>query len=418
MPTKDETKLCNFGYRELAFGTNNPNVLTVLTDNTLFTRPRNRTFDSQVPGWRHRLANGDYCTTRFVGNDYDDTLERGYAEWSYDRVDLGPGVREGGSFDGFILRPSSYASSSFDYASLTSQADNLALKNYVSNVKKMQQELNALVDLGEIRETINLFKHPYRSIRRLLDDYRRHARRIRRRRASNGSKLRAIGDTWLETSFGLMPLFGSVEDAAKALATISEAALQPWRMCRGFALSEQETTETQSNPTSVYGGAVMKLDVRKNHSVLIKYYGVVDLTLSADGRKLASQNFGFTIQNFVPTLYELIPFSFLLDYFTNVGDMIEAWAFFDSHLRWTVRTVKQMRETTVASARLDVSNINAPNKTTFVRPGQTRFGTYSVSREKYLGSLVPDFQVELPGVRSDALKWLNMAALCSARVRW
>jgi hypothetical protein len=48
--------------------------------------------------------------------------------------------------------------------------------------------------------------------------------------------------------------------------------------------------------------------------------------------------FGFNPQNFIPAAWELLPWSFLADYFTNIGDILTASIVSTKHLAYTNRT--------------------------------------------------------------------------------
>jgi hypothetical protein len=48
--------------------------------------------------------------------------------------------------------------------------------------------------------------------------------------------------------------------------------------------------------------------------------------------------FGFNPQNFIPAAWELLPWSFLADYFSNIGDILTASIVSTKHLAYTNRT--------------------------------------------------------------------------------
>ena len=52
----------------------------------------------------------------------------------------------------------------------------------------------------------------------------------------------------------------------------------------------------------------------------------------------ALSHFGFTPSEFIPTAWELLPWSFLIDYFVNIGDVIQANIVSLSDLAWANRS--------------------------------------------------------------------------------
>lgn len=61
--------------------------------------------------------------------------------------------------------------------------------------------------------------------------------------------------------------------------------------------------------------------LREKHTV--RYRGRIDAQVDAPVWNNLDL-FGFSAKEFVPTLWELLPWSFLVDYFTNVGDILDA----------------------------------------------------------------------------------------------
>jgi hypothetical protein len=120
------------------------------------------------------------------------------------------------------------------------------------------------------------------------------------------------------------------------------------------------------------------------------------------------------MENFVPTAYQLAPWSFLFDYFVNLGDVIEAWCLDQSSMVSVSKTVRRQSEFVLSDQlyQLPSNNTlggwtsglvigNAVSRRNLTRTTLTR--TVSTSLP------MPSLQFSIPGI--DSAKWINMAAL-------
>jgi hypothetical protein len=117
------------------------------------------------------------------------------------------------------------------------------------------------------------------------------------------------------------------------------------------------------------------------------------------------ETFGLLPKNFLPTAWELIPYSFLVDYFTNISTIIDAWSFINGNLAWAYKTERSEIRTHNKFAGLSV---DSPGKIASFNVGDTVWVERTVQRRN-LSSLIPNFGFRLPGFGSR--KALNIATL-------
>jgi hypothetical protein len=290
------------------------------------------------------------------------------------------------------------------------KAKNLAKKKFINKARSAQTAILGGVVLGELRETLRMIRNPAKLFRNGLDSYheavQRHFKKHGRKSAG-----KFAADQWLQNSFGWQPLIRDIEDGARGVARLEceRLGIQPiiayGRDAKVLSLIDQ----ISENPAPTY--YVNKREWQEN---LVIYRGAVRVRTASDSPALmAAQNFGFTARDFVPTVWELIPYSFLVDYFTNIGDILDAWSFGSGSISWSCETVIQRvrYEAKAHSPQWTVQDGYVSQGRTFI-PGSTSSWRKSVNRGEP-GSFIPDFEWNLPDISSK--KWLNLAAL--ARIK-
>jgi len=248
-----------------------------------------------------------------------------------------------------------------------------------------------------------MFKHPLQGIRGLLGDYMGDLGRKRGRAPkSPGRRRKYVADTWLEYSFGLKPFISDIVSASEAVS----------RLANGFVPAEKVSV-TRSAETVVYEspyGQGTNGFLAWHQSALIKdrtkvrVYGAVKLENSGGSYPAVV---GLRTDLFIPTLWELVPYSWLVDYFTNVGQIVEAACFNTSRLSYWGATIVGEREQ-ITRCHGDATN---PETSGYISSsfsgGNQTMTTKSFTRipRPYL---LPSLAFHVPNKFS---KWANMAAV-------
>jgi len=189
------------------------------------------------------------------------------------------------------------------------------------------------VVLGEIRETIGLLKSPIRGFRKLTREYHKRAKRLAKTKTTKRNLKKRLGEEWLRYSFGVKPLLQDIDDAMHDLAYLLEGRppVQPILVERSDS-TLQYTYDGAATSISFWTSTLNAYD-RVRESVIIRGMVRVDIPKigsAYQGDAAITQ----AMSEFVPTLWELIPFSFIVDYFTNVGDFISAITFLENSVIW------------------------------------------------------------------------------------
>lgn len=227
----------------------------------------------------------------------------------------------------------------------------LALSAVYEKLRSERTFVNGLQFVGELKETIHMLKRPLAGIRdnlsrvigiekQKIDSLHRLKSSVRRRDAF----AKMVSSTALEINFGMRPLFSDIKDIAVGIA--KHQYRPPARDKISVSKSNNASRQTDIPLLGVGGNYGYQLAIKlmqrwdtvfsTSYSVGLRTDAAANQT--AVGRLL--DEFGFTAENILPVAYELTPWSWLLDYFTNVNDIIEAGTTSEANVTWVSRTDK------------------------------------------------------------------------------
>lgn len=283
-------------------------------------------------------------------------------------------------------------------------ADAVALKRFNAALEQVVSPFTGGVFLGELRETVQLLKG--RSLDLLSVIQRDHARLKRIATRVKKTPAKAIADAWLEYSFGWRPFIADVESAKEALLQDRSKTVK----IRGGG----KAVSADVSHSMVYfghGGFEATRTIVTKNATSVLYKGAVDLSLITAGYSSdMRERFGLTLRQFVPTAWELLPYSFIADYFMNIGDIING--VFGEHraLAWSSKNqrIKAINSWTYGPIRFVDGQ---PGR----RAGTIHFSPPYYEAEKLWftrsipSTFVPPFVFTYPSLGST--KWANLAAL-------
>lgn len=357
------------------------------------------------PGWRQDIVLNRDATTSLVGSRVNPVVyTAGVLEVSRPSVGLTRGKREG-------MLLSKHRDVPDPPDSLTTTAsDNQAKSRFLNDLIAAQSRIRGMVTLGEIGQTLRMLRNPALLLRRGLGDYFQSVNQ-RTRRAPRRSWGNIAGGTWLEYSFGWNQLYRDFKDAHSALEQISEADYIRIPL-RAYGVEETYTGAAFTSFTSGLYGLVGRQYASDRVETI---YRGATRAVPVSPQYMPARTLGFTFQDFVPTVWELIPYSFLVDYFTNVGNVIEGWSWQRSGLAWSNRTYRKSRILKlVANINSDYYNSNPSFVIDAFQPSVSIIERTSVNRSSYSGSFTPELTFELPTGRT-IRKLLNVSGLLALR---
>ncbi len=192
----------------------------------------------------------------------------------------------------------------------TSLFSNLAtLAGTQAAASVMEPTVYGLVELAEAKETMKFLRRP-------IDDTLTLTDKIRKSRAFRRSGL-ILGDylakNWLKYRYALTPLALTMQDIVK-LATLDKSSRR--QTARGFAKASNSDSDSVLCAPSGSWAVVADREVNFERSVR------AGILYEYEFRWLAEN--GVSLREIPSALYELVPYSFVADWFVNLGDYIRA----------------------------------------------------------------------------------------------
>lgn len=302
-----------------------------------------------------------------------------------------------------------------DYAA----ADAGASKKFYKKVKALDQSFDGMVWLGELRESIRMFKNPLKALRRSAgDDYLNACRRLKRRDPQSWTK--GLAGAYLEWFYGWRPVLSDIESAFETFEALTKPKVEAHLVHAPYRIEPAPSVSyTSSAVDNGYFHHWYKVEEATQTKVL--YKGLYAREVMRQGQPwsygdIAGQ-LGLTMSNFVPTAWELLPWSFLIDYFTNIGDMLECTYTSLQNVRWINRTRRHWRRKLITCGLNQDTTKAWVNGVAWRRYVSSSCLSQAISSSQRVSFYrddkypeVPPLQFELPG---SPQKWIAMAALFS-----
>lgn len=229
---------------------------------------------------------------------------------------------------GFCDTVTGFTGDPFSSLSSTSAQRDASSKWY-SRAIAAQTQLMSGVTVGELGKTLSMVRGRGASMLTLLYAWRTAARRLRKQK--NWKK--KLSDLYLEYAYGWRPL---AFDIAGGLAAWRDPRKEIERVS-AFAMTSSGGSTIHA--TTSFGTIQYDRDRRFSSEVKCRIRGAVKIETVGHGRNM--QAFGLMPRTWIPTIYELVPWSFFVDYFTDLGNVIGAICFPQADIAWGSTSVSK-----------------------------------------------------------------------------
>jgi hypothetical protein len=369
------------------------------------------------PFWRDEIRQGGNATTPANGVKW--FVPDSYLSYQIDFDQLS-GTKVIGSLtidvQGYPFMDESWLAVPSPTSDVVNSVTARAIARFLDRIDSARSSFEAGQDIGEVRETLHSIIHPLSSARDLALGYLGKLRKLNRKTLRNKVSLqKAIADTYLEFRFGWDPLAADIGQGIASLTNnvnhvdtipVSASASLP------YYGSSVKWRALGGNP---FLGAIDTSICKTTGIYQVRYKGAVR-TGAVNGKIPLLQNLQLDIPHFVPTLWDLLPYSWIADYFANIGDIIRAASFRYADLTWGVVTT---RKEALADFSLNLKVDDSYNRNLFrlvnfsSSPCNPSSSSITFSRARLTPSdLIPPFVFNIP---LTARPWENMTALLVSR---
>jgi hypothetical protein len=296
-----------------------------------------------------------------------------------------------------------------------------ALEKFAADYYDKTRHLRGSSAIAEAAATIAGLASPAKALRKEVTNlYQTLRSRMYRNAGASAEAIRdVVSGTWLEWNYGIKPLVSDVNAGADGLNRM-KGDFRPSVRLRGTGSDANATSPTPvsvSSATTTGGLSTIIGDVdwwsEDRSTVIIR--GVAVFAPPSGDIPLAMQ-WGVGDEDFLPAVWEAIPWSFFYDYFFNVSSVIDAYSMCYGNLHWCNRTVRNSRTTFCTNIRPlpDDGPITGNYRRSSASGGQSSCSYTSVARSSLsTADLVPPLRFKIPNT---GVKWANLAALASMAI--
>lgn len=196
---------------------------------------------------------------------------------------------------------------------------NRALQKAKRQLSKQYGNARLAAPAAELKEMKGLI----RQLTFISIDFVQAAIRIKRTRGASARKF--LADAWLGYNFGLRPVLSDISDTANALATWTTRQ----DLTARFRASATDTGAYTYQPTTTavgtlpFGMSTMRTSGAGNWTLRYQFTGAIDLALRSDDNYSLFDHLGLQFSQIPSVAWELTYCSWVVDYFTNVGQVLD-----------------------------------------------------------------------------------------------
>lgn len=210
----------------------------------------------------------------------------------------------------------------------------LALQRFYAEVYQSQRKFEGASEVAELREALSSIDLLYSAIHELLTGINISRFKRGKREWSRLGHLRGAAALWLSVQFGLKPTISAISQLAEK---INEKVDKDWVVHLKTGGDSFPTISNATGTTTLFvsfpnGGGLSGRWYRASYS---SSRSIVSGALVARATQAAKLKFGFDPASLVLAGWEVIPYSWLLDYIVPIGQWIQSIMSRTVELSWS-----------------------------------------------------------------------------------
>lgn len=403
-----------------------------ISDNSRLITLTSTKSGTRVEKYRDKIKNGGNAVSDYTLDIYDVHEWEGDFTLRYRYYHI-PAVTYGERFQG-IKTPAEEFSHLLNYSDIDG---NKALQKIYRKIEKDRTSVSGLVVLGELTKTLQQLRNPYAALRKAWTNRVNDLEKVKNKVAKSPIKVRrrdwedAVTSSYLETVFGIMPLVSDINGLLQASDRLHDG--KPFR--KRFVSRSVVTSNKTYDPT--FGGYVTPGNTgyflhfgEWKHSTETEMRVQFNVGMSSSERcegaslKRAMSLTGFRLDQFIPSIYQCLPWSWAVDYFSNVGNLLTAGSMSQTDVEYVGRTISRRsidsKQVVPRSPGEYTTFFNANGTIQYLGQSPGDFGRSvcirtTVERKKLTEIPMPRFELTHPGLLSK--QSVNLAAVLLQRKR-
>lgn len=234
-----------------------------------------------------------------------------------------------------------------------------------------------------------------------------------RKRVVSPSLLREASALWLGYNFGIRPLVNDIGEIGLSLAAFYSRSGKHRRV---YGTSEKKWVTSLAPVSNGTTNGNWVFNKRHTHVLSYKYIAGIDLSFYTSNNYSLMQHIGLGLKDLPRTAWELLPFSWIADYFTTIGSFLDDTISVPSGS--TKYIVLNKRYTCDVDITVGWVPIGATRLVSHVAsPGQINYWSFSRSKLAGLPHAALRFKTEAEIGKNWVAKITNLAAVMAVRAR-
>jgi len=288
---------------------------------------------------------------------------------------------------------------------LYDEAQSRAEMEFVKQVRAARTKWEAGEFLGELGQTVRFLLNPLKSLKVATIGAAKKTNELVVKFKDASSLLQAATDSHLAYQYGIKPILSDISGANQAIgaALRGHQRYEVQRLIGTGKAEEGTSSVTMCGALPGHTNPAVHINLSEKREAIVRILGGYSVGLDRSPEMGFLDQFGLAPDNWVPTAYELFPWSHVVDYFTNVGSVLDAFSLGSVKFNWLLQTNLFNRELQIYITGAEAN----PNGRNTAYGGQTKLTQHNVSRSGRSNSFSPQFLVKKPSLSQS----LNIAAM-------